>query len=140
MDFSEALKMLKNGRKICRSDWDIDEYLFLNDNGVIEYHSRFTTSTELDVVGAKDVMATDWMIYDLIGRVVRINTGVYGIITKCIENGCTVLMSTGQVGWTPYNTLSLTQSKYPEIKSILEHLERMPYERAKTILKQMENK
>lgn len=124
MDFSEALKMLKNGTKICRSDWDIDEYLFLNDDGVIEYHSRFTTSTEPYVVDAKDVMAMDWKVYDdLTGRVLKCYSGEYAIITGHSEDGYSVLFSDGTSGYVlRVGTGSITSWECPAIKKALEQL------------------
>lgn len=123
MDFSEALKMLKNGTKICRSDWDIDEYLFLNDDGVIEYHSRFTTSSEPDIVDAEDVMAEDWKVYeDLTGRVFKAHNGTYGIITGCTNVGYDILLSTGGIAF--YRSIEglITNWECPAIKKALEQL------------------
>ena len=124
MDFSEALKIMKNGTKICRSDWDIDEYLFLNNDGVIEYHSRFTTSSEPDVVDAEDVVATDWKVYaDLTGGVVKLHySNTLGIITGHTDNGYSILFSNGDTEWVkPYNC-TITSWECPAAKKALEQL------------------
>lgn len=124
MDFSEALRMLKNGTKICRSDWDIDEYLFLNDDGVIEYRSRFTTSTEPDIVDAEDVVATDWKVYDdLTGKVVSLHyTNLFGIITGHTDSGYSILFSNGDTEWIEPKYCSITNWECPAIKKALEQL------------------
>lgn len=123
MDFSEALKMLKNGTKICRSDWSIDEYLFLNNDGVIEYHSRFTTSTDLDVVDALDVMATDWKVYsNLTGRVFKAYNGTYGIITGRVDIDYSILLSDGRIAYYHPNEGYVTNWECPAIKKALEQL------------------
>lgn len=123
MDFSEALKMLKNGTKICRSDWNIDEYLFLNDDGVIRYHSRFTTSTEPDVIDAEDLMAMDWKAYeDLTGRVFKAYNGNHGIITGCTDAGYSILLSYGGITYYHFNEGYVTNWECPAIKKALEQL------------------
>lgn len=123
MDFSEALKIMKNGTKICRSDWDIDEYLFINKDGVIEYHSRFTTSSEPDVVDAEDVISTDWEIYnDLTGRVFELHNGCYGIITGRTNIGYSVLFSTGAIGYYSVTEGIVTDWECPAIKKALKQL------------------
>lgn len=123
MDFSEALKMMKNGTKICRSDWDIDEYLFLNDDGVIKYHSRFTTSSEPDIVDTEDVMAMDWEVYDdLTGRVFKVYNGNNGIITGCTDTGYTILLSNGETTYCHFNNGCVTNLKCPAIKKALKQL------------------
>ena len=123
MDFSDALKMLQNGTKICRSDWDIDEYLFLNDDGVIEYHSRFTASSEPDIVDAEDVMATDWKVYDdLTGQVFKAYNGKYGIITGCTNVGYNILLSTGDIAYYRAPEGIVTNWECPAIKKALEQL------------------
>lgn len=123
MDFSEALKMMKNGTKICRSDWDIDEYLFLNDDGVIEYHNRFITSSEPDIVDAEDVVAMDWKAYeDLTGRVFKAYNGNHGIITGCADTGYSILLSYGGTAYYHFNEGYVTNWECPAIKKALEQL------------------
>lgn len=123
MDFSEALKMMKNGTKICRSDWDIEEYLFLNDDGLIEYHGGFITSSEPDVVDTEDVMAMDWEVYDdLTGRIFKVYNGNNGIITRCTDTGYTILLSNGETTYYHFNNGCVTNLKCPAIKKALEQL------------------
>lgn len=123
MDFSEALKMMKNGTKICRFDWDIDEYLFLNDDGVIEYHNRFITSSEPDIVDAEDVVAMDWKAYeDLTGRVFKAYNGNHGIITGCADTGYSILLSYGGTTYYHFNEGYVTNWECPAIKKALEQL------------------
>lgn len=124
MDFSEALRMLKNGTRICRSGWNIDEYLFLNGDGVIEYHRRDTTSSEPDIVDAEDVMAMDWEVYeDLTGRVLKCYSGEYAIITGHSEDGYSVLFSDGTSGYVlRVGAGSITNWECPAIKKALEQL------------------
>ena len=136
MDFSEALKMLKNGTKICHSDWDIDEYLFLNDDGVIEYHSRFITSSEPDIVDAEDVMATDWEAYDdFVGNIALAhyeNCVDYGIITGQTNGRYNILFSNGEVVSLNSNKVSVILKK--ECSAIKEALLQL-----KSFKKDMEN-
>lgn len=125
MDFSEALKMMKNGTKICRSDWDrdIDEYLFLNDDGVIEYYNRFTTSSEPDIVDAEDVVAMDWEVYeDFIGRVFKAYNGNHGIITRRTDTGYSILLSYGKTTYYHFSEGYVTNWECPAIKKALEQL------------------
>lgn len=124
MDFSEALKMMKNGIKICRSDWDINKYLFINKDGLIEYHSEFISGSEPDIIDSRDVMATDWKVYEnLIGRVVKLHyTNIFGIIIGHTENGYSILFSNGDTGWVKPYKCTITSWECPAVKKALEQL------------------
>ena len=59
MDFSTALRFLKEGCRIRRSDWEEGEYLFLKDSIIYLFWDDRDWIEELI---SKDLLATDWEV------------------------------------------------------------------------------
>lgn len=98
MDFSEALKKLKNGEKICRKSWDENSLMYLHNNK-LTYQSKYVISTEDNVIGAEDVLANDWcVVIELprVGDIIKLKCGQNGIVLKTrLDGGYCALLDDG---------------------------------------------
>lgn len=80
MDFSEALKELKAGKKVCRSGWNgrgiylelqrpdqyskmTQPYIYIVTTGLVSDNPDAPRGVVPWVASQTDLMATDWMVY-----------------------------------------------------------------------------
>lgn len=61
MTFEEALKAMREGKKVRRASWDIPTIFYSYANGVGIYDSF---KNEEDMIYTKDILAEDWEIVD----------------------------------------------------------------------------
>lgn len=62
MNFPQAIKIVINGHKITRAEWNADIYGFLN-GGILSLHKEDDKNYQW-IVNDGDLMAEDWEVYN----------------------------------------------------------------------------
>lgn len=119
MDFSAALRELKDGESVKRKSWDDNSYLSLQENKLM-YKSKYVLSDADNIIGSNDILADDWVVVfklPQVGDIVKVfRNNRYGIIVnKNIVGDYIILFSDGDCMTYDLFKFSSTGKNYKEL-------------------------